>query len=108
MIKNIVWDVDRTMVDSYHCEMTSLKKAIVKALNREYPKEIFEQLTVLPIHKFFGLLDLTEDEIAKVNKEWDVQYNINPPRCFEGIKEVIKELSSDYHLCVVTSRTIGL
>ncbi len=106
MIKNIVFDIDRTLVDSYECEMSSLKKAIQKSVSRKFPEEIFEKLTVLPTKEFFQLLKLSPNEIKQVNKEWDIEYKKNPPKCFRGIKSLIKDLQKEYRVSILTSRTL--
>lgn len=108
MKKNIVFDVDRTMVDSYLPELLSLEEAIEKALGKKLTTDELKKLTVLPTTVFFDKLGLSQNMIKLVNKEWEICFKKYQTLCFPGIKEVIKELhSKNYVINIITSRTIS-
>ena len=106
MKKCIVFDVDRTIVDSYKPELVSLQEAIENVTNRKIGEEEMKKLTSLPTVDFFKHLDLSDEEIDLVNKEWEITYSKNKTKCFPGIKRIITDLyNSGYIICVITSRT---
>ena len=51
-MKNIIFDVDRTLVDSYTPELSTLKEAIFLATGREYEDSVMVQLTILTTNDF--------------------------------------------------------
>lgn len=104
--KYIVFDVDRTLVDSFLPELLSLQEAIKLATGRIINQDELEKLTILPTNIFFSRIGLSNDEIKLVNKEWGTLLNKYPTKCFTGLKEVIKELANNgYIIGVITSRT---
>lgn len=46
-MKNIIFDVDRTLVNSYGPELSTLKEALYLATGNYYDDAIMKQLTVL-------------------------------------------------------------
>lgn len=107
MKKCIVFDVDRTLVDSYLPELLSLQEAIENITNKKISKEEMEKLTSLPTKEFFKYINLTDKEIESVNKEWEKTFSKYKTKCFANIREVIKELNNKgYIIAVITSRTM--
>lgn len=107
MIKYIILDVDRTLVDSYQPELLSLEEAIEKVLGYKLNDEQTKNFTVMPTSIFLKYLNLTDEQIKKVMKEWENTFSKYKIKCFEGIKDVIKELSKKgYIIGLITSRTI--
>ena len=108
MKKNIVFDVDRTMVDSYLPEILSLEEALEKTLGKKLTMEEINKLTSLPTKVVFNKLGLSQEMIELVYKEWDICFKKYQTLCFPGIKEVIKELHQrNYVISIITSRTIS-
>lgn len=104
--KIIVFDVDRTLVDSFMPELLSLKEAIKFAVGKNVSEDELKQLTMLPTKVFFNKIGLNIDEIKLVNKEWDRLLRNYPTKCFNGLKDVIKELNREgYIISIITSRT---
>lgn len=60
MKKVIVFDIDRTLIDSYEPELLSLKEAIEKVLKKKISDEEMSRLTTLPTKVFFKSLNITE------------------------------------------------
>lgn len=108
MKKCIVFDVDRTIVDSYMPELLSLKEAIFDVTGKEINEEQMNKLTSLTTFDFFKFLNLSDEEIKLVNKEWEITFARYKTRCFSGIKEIIKELfNRGYIIAIITSRTMN-
>lgn len=53
MIKNFIFDVDRTLADSYQPELETLKEALKIVTNKKYNDEMMNQLTILTTDEFF-------------------------------------------------------
>lgn len=106
MKKCIVFDVDRTIVDSYMPELLSLQEAIENVTGRKIGEEEMKRFTSLPTIDFFEHLHLSDEKIDLVNKEWEIIFSKNKTKCFPGIKKIITDLYySGFIICVITSRT---
>ncbi len=106
MKKCIIFDVDRTMVDSYKPELLSLKEAIENVTNKKIDDEDMKKLTSLPTSIFFKYLNLTDEELKLINKEWEKTYSKYPINCFSNIKEIIRTLyNNGLEIGIITSRT---
>ena len=75
MKKAIVFDIDRTLIDSYEPELLSLKEAIEKVLKKKISDEEMSRLTTLPTKVFFKSLNITEKQLKEINKEWEITYS---------------------------------
>ena len=108
MKKYVVFDVDRTIVDSYKPELLSLTEAIEIVTGKKISESDFKKLTVLTTKEFFKTLNLSDEEINLINKEWEKTFAKYKTVCFPGIKEVIKKLSLSGHIIsIITSRTLS-
>ena len=108
MKKCIVFDVDRTMVDSYMPEMLSLKDAIKNATGRILNEDDLKKLTSLTTDEFFKSLNFNSEEISIINKEWEKTFSNYKTICFPGIKKVIKDLyDKGFIIAIITSRTMS-
>lgn len=107
MKKCIVFDVDRTIVDSYMPELLSLQEAIENAIHKKIDKKLMQKLTSLTTSDFFKYLNLSDEEIDLVNAEWEITFKKYKTSCFPGIKEILTSLyNSGYFICIITSRTM--
>ena len=106
MKKCIVFDVDRTLVDSFLPEMLSLREAIENVTDRHITESEMRKITSLTTSEFFNYLNFSNDEIKKINKEWEKTFSNYQTKCFPNIKDVIKKISEDYVICIITSRTL--
>ncbi len=107
MKRCIVFDVDRTIVDSYMPELLSLQEAIENITGKKINEEEMNKLTSLTTTNFFKYLKLSDNEISLVNKEWDKTFNKYKINCFPKIKEIIRELfNSGFIIAIITSRTM--
>ena len=106
MKKCIIFDVDRTIVDSFLPEMLSLKEAIENVTDRHITESEMRKITSLTTSEFYNYLNFSNDEIKKINKEWEKTFSNYQTKCFPNIKDVIKKISEDYVICIITSRTL--
>ncbi|MBQ3511934.1 MAG: HAD-IA family hydrolase [Bacilli bacterium] len=108
MIKNFIFDVDRTLVDSYIPEIETLKEALSIVTKEKYNNEIMNKLTVLTTDEFFRKLgiDKNSDTMKQINYHWGRLLKEKMPKLFLGIKELIQKLKEQgYFLGIATSRT---
>ena len=107
MIKYIVLDVDRTLVDSYKPELLSFQEAMENVLGYRMSDEQTKSFTTMPTSVFLKSLNIKDNQSIKIMKEWENTFPKYKTKCFEGIKEVIKELSEKgYIFGLITSRTL--
>ena len=107
MKKYIIFDVDRTIINSYESEMISLQEAIINVTGNGKDKTELIKLTTLPTDQFFDNLNLSNEQINLIHKEWSNTLEKYQTICFPGIKDVIKKLDKDgYIIGIVTSRTM--
>ena len=107
MIKYIVLDVDRTLVDSFKPDLLSFSEAIENALGYKMNEERLKDFTTMPTNMFLKNLNLSDEEIKLVMKEWAITFPKYKTKCFDGIKDIIKELhEKGYYFGLITSRTI--
>lgn len=106
-MKNIIFDVDRTLVDSYGPELSTLNEALYLAAGKRYSDEVMNQLTVLTTDEFFQSLDIhDQDTLKKVNHYWGELLKKQPVVMFPDIPEMLTFLSEqNKFLGIVTSRT---
>lgn len=106
-MKNIIFDVDRTLVDSYGPELSTLNEALYLATGKRYSDEVMNQLTVLTTDEFFQSLDIhDQDTLKKVNHYWGELLKKQPVVMFTDIPEMLTFLSEqNTFLGIVTSRT---
>lgn len=109
MIKNYIFDVDRTLIDSYRVELETLKQALFIVTNNLYNDDIMNQLTVLTTKEFFHKLgiDLASDEMKMINRHWTRLLKERKLKFFEGARELLVEIKNkECFLGIVTSRTM--
>ena len=106
-MKNIIFDVDRTLVDSYGPELSTLNEALYLATGKHYSDDVMNQLTVLTTDEFFQSLDIhDQDTLKKVNHYWGELLKKQPVVMFPDIPEMLTFLSEqNKFLGIVTSRT---
>ncbi len=109
MIRNYIFDVDRTLIDSYKVELETLKQALFIVTNNLYNDEVMNQLTILTTKEFFYKLgiDLASDEMKMINRHWTRLLKERKLKFFEGARELLVEIKNqDCFLGIVTSRTM--
>ena len=106
-MKNIIFDVDRTLVDSYGPELSTLNEALYLATGKRYSDEVMNQLTVLTTDEFFQSLDIhDQDTLKKVNHYWGELLKKQPVAMFPDVPEMLTFLyEQNTFLGIVTSRT---
>ena len=106
-MKNIIFDVDRTLVDSYHPELTTLQEALYLVTGKHYESDVMDKLTVLTTDEFFRFLGIDDDAMLKqINYHWGRLLQNSPVTMFTGIPELLTLLAKEhYFLGIATSRT---
>ena len=108
MLKNFIFDVDRTLIDSYIPELETLKEALFIVTNKEFDDNTMRKLTMLTTDEFFAEIGIdTKSEIMKqINYHWGCLLETRKLHFFEGIKEVLNKLKENgCFLGIATSRT---
>jgi len=104
-MNNIIFDVDKTLIDSSTTEINAMRIALKSVLGRNYSYEDIASLSVLTTDDFFNKFNITHNDRQLVEDKWNHLLEINPINCFPGIIDTIKELHSDKKkLFIVTSR----
>ena len=105
-MKVIVFDIDRTLVDSYKSDLVSFQEALETVLGKSLTEEECKNMTALPTTVFIKSLNLTDDQIMMIKKEWARTYEKYKTLCFPNIKDIVKKLYDEgYLLGIITSRT---
>ena len=107
MIKYIILDVDRTLVDSYKPELLSFQEALKNVIGYKMTESQTKDFTTMPTKTFLNTLNISEEEVNKIMKEWESTFSKYKVKCFDGIKDVIKSLhEKGYIIGLITSRTL--
>lgn len=105
MNKYVVFDLDRTVVDSFEPETVSLKEAIENIMGKKISTEYLAKFASQPTSITFKELELTEEQIVLLKKEWQRIFDSIEMKCFPGMKELIIDLHNRVSgIGVVTSR----
>lgn len=105
MIKAVIFDVDRTLVDSKKPEFNSFKKAYFELRKENVPEYVLNNLSNNTTKKTYSLLNLNSDEISKLNHYWDIYLKAENIDFFEGIKDLLIKLKKEGILLgILTSR----
>ncbi len=107
MIKYIIFDVDRTLVDSYKPELLSFQEAMKNVIGYNMTESQSRDFTTMPTKTFLNTLNISEEEATKIMKEWESTFSKYKVKCFDGIKDVIRTLyENGYIIGLITSRTL--
>ncbi|MBQ2872784.1 MAG: HAD-IA family hydrolase [Bacilli bacterium] len=107
MLKNFIFDVDRTLIDSYQPELETLKEALFIVTRTNYSNDVMEKLTTLTTDEFFKNLGIEKnsDTMKKINYYWGTLLKKRRLHFFDGVKELLIDLKGNgYFLGIVTSR----
>ena len=107
MIKYIILDVDRTLVDSFEPELLSFQEAMENVIGYKMTESQSKKFTTMPTKVFLKALNISDEEANKIMEEWEITFSKYETKCFDGIKEIIKLLhKKGYILGLITSRTL--
>lgn len=108
MIKNFIFDVDRTLIDSYKPELETLKEALFIVTKNKYDDETMKKLTTLTTDEFFNDIGIEKnsDTMKKINHYWGSLLEKRKLHFFDGIKSLLTNLrENEFFLGIATSRT---
>ncbi len=107
LIKYIILDVDRTLVDSFKPELLSFQYAMQNVVGYKMTESQSRIFTTMPTKLFLNTLNISEEEANKIMREWDYTFSKYKVKCFDGIKDVIRTLHEEgYIIGLITSRTL--
>lgn len=107
-MKNFIFDVDRTLFDSYTIEKETLQNSLLKVTGKTFDKETMDKLSVLPTKEFFSLIniDINSNIMKEINYYWDKYLKETKIKLFPGIEEQLLLLKeNNCFLAIATSRT---
>lgn len=107
MLRNFIFDVDRTLIDSYKPELETLKEALFIVTRNNFSNDIMEKLTTLTTSEFFQNLGIEKDSdtMKKINHHWASLLEKRKLHFFDDIKELLISLKeNNFFLGIVTSR----
>lgn len=108
MLKNFIFDVDRTLIDSFKPELETLKEALYIVNKIEYSDDVMNKLTTLTTDEFFKTLGIEKNSeiMQKINYYWGLLLEKRKLQFFDGIQEILIDLKNKgCFLGIVTSRT---
>lgn len=105
MYKHIVFDVDGTLINTEYAVLHSLQDTLKEMLNKTY--ELSDLEFVLGITGEAAIKQLGIVDIDETVDLWNKNLNRykNSVCVFDGIKDLLQKLSSEYELGIVTSKT---
>lgn len=108
MIRNFIFDVDRTLIDSYKPELETLKEVLFIVTKNSYDNETMKKLTILTTDEFFEELGIEKNSntMKNINHYWGLLLEKRKLHFFDGIKQLLINLRENKcFLGLATSRT---
>ncbi len=109
MTKAVIFDIDGVLLDSFEANLKFYQDLMIKFGYRPPAREEFQQIFHLSMWDTIEALTKSdlEEEIKKIweaGKDGKIKYPVGLLSMPEGTEEVIKSLSKNYALAIVTNR----
>lgn len=107
LYKNIIFDIDGTILDSEKAVLMSLRKVLLKETGHEY--ELDELSPALGITSEFALKQLGIKNVDEISRKWlNCYYDFfDYIKVFDGMENVLKKLHEmNIYMGIVTSKSI--
>lgn len=107
MIKSIIFDVDRTLVNSNKPEYNLFIKAYLKLTGKNVPQNVLSNLSNNTTEKTYSLLNLNDGDIKLLNHYWSIYLKEEKIDFFPGIEDLLVKLKEKgFILGILTSRSM--
>ena len=107
MIKWIIFDIDGTLIETALSNMRGLQQTMRDLYKREYTDEELHKLMGIPGDEALRKTGIKEEEIMDTWRYWTLKVKdyAHHNYAFEGVEDMLRDLSKEYSLAIVTSKT---
>lgn len=110
--KHILLDVDGTLIDTYHANVSSLKEILERYMPGHHcTEQDYADIFGIPERDGLRMLKAPEEQIERMAEDWValVRTKSNLFCLFDGVIELLERLKEQgYHTYLITSRTRGV
>lgn len=106
--KNIIFDIDGTLLDTVFADLTGLREALLDAFGIDYPISELQGALGVPSIDILRKYNIPEGDIPRLIQRWEdgIQRNFDSVSLFPGIRETVTRLETEgFELGIVTSKT---
>ena len=104
--KNIIFDIDGTILDSYHTYMSATKKAIKEVLDYQLNSIEEDEFFHFTNDQMMEALNANKEQAKKINELSDKYIRQTEVQLFDGVKELVKYFKKrDYFQAINTTST---
>lgn len=110
MFKNIVFDIDGTLIDTEKAYMNALLKVLNEQYHLDYTYEQVVTIFGIPAKEGLESLGIADEDIPDIMKAWYVAFDefADLAGIFDGVTNTLKTLQTfDVKLGIVTSKTLA-
>lgn len=110
MFKNIVFDIDGTLIDTEKAYMNALLKVLNEQRHHDFTYEQVVTIFGIPAKEGLQELGLADEDIPGIIKDWYVAFDdfADLAGIFDGVTNTLKSLQTfDVELGIVTSKTLA-
>lgn len=107
MIKNIIFDIDKTLIKGEDKYKDKLQQIIFEETGVLPTDDEMGKLIILPTKDFYSIfnIDLSSITYQNIKKKWYKVLKENPCVCFDKIEKIIKALKEEgYFIGIISSR----
>lgn len=97
-IKNIIFDIDGTMINSYQASLTTLRETIIKVTGQQLNDEILYKHFGVPLKEALSIIGIDSKYHEEIEKKNDEEYPkmVHLIKIFDGIEDILKALTKEH------------